>query len=114
MARRAARLAASALLVTIPASPGRAQESGRTEDDIVVTSWDGTPIVATLMLPDGASAAAPVPVIIGTHGWAGSRARTPSGLVATLLEEGYAVLTWDSRGFGESGGEANVGAPGFE
>jgi ABC-2 type transport system ATP-binding protein len=114
MARRAALLTASALLVTALASPGRAQDAVRIEDDIVVTSSDGTPIVATLMLPAGASAATPVPAVMGTHGWAGSRATAPSGLAARLLDGGYAILTWDSRGFGESGGEANVGAPGFE
>ncbi len=102
-----------ALLVT-PAPAGHAQEAVRIEDDIVVTSSDGTPIVATLMLPAEASAASPVPVVMGTHGWAGSRATSPSGLAAGLLDRGYAILTWDSRGFGESGGEANVGAPGFE
>ena len=114
MAGRAALLTTSALLVMALSTPGRAQDAVRIEDDIVVTSSDGTPIVATLMLPGGASAATPVPAVMGTHGWAGSRATTPSGLVAHLLERGYAVLTWDSRGFGESGGEANVGAPGFE
>jgi ABC-2 type transport system ATP-binding protein len=97
----------------VPAAPAQAEEV-RIEDDIIVESSDGTPIVATLMLPAGASAESPVPAVIGTHGWGGSRSRSPSGLTARLIEEGYAILTWDSRGFGESGGEANVGAPGFE
>jgi ABC-2 type transport system ATP-binding protein len=66
------------------------------------------------MLPEGADADSPVPVVMGTHGWGGTRATTPSGLTARLLERGYAIFTWDSRGFGESGGEANIGAPGFE
>jgi ABC-2 type transport system ATP-binding protein len=66
------------------------------------------------MLPSGASATNRVPAVIGTHGRAGSRATEPSGLAGDLLDRGYAILTWDSRGFGESGGEANVGAPGFE
>jgi hypothetical protein len=51
MARRAAHLKASAILVMALATPGRAQEAVRIEGDIVVTSSDGTPIVATLMLP---------------------------------------------------------------
>lgn len=83
-------------------------------DPIIVESFDGEPIVATLMLPAGASAEKPVPAILRTHGWGGERERTPSGIVSRLLEEGYAVLTWDSRGFGDSGGEANVGSPNFE
>jgi ABC-2 type transport system ATP-binding protein len=107
-------LCLSVLLAIPAAGPVRAAEEVRIEDDIIVESSDGTPIVATLMLPAGASAESPVPAVIGTHGWGGSRSRSPSGLAARLIDEGYAILTWDSRGFGESGGEANVGAPGFE
>jgi ABC-2 type transport system ATP-binding protein len=84
------------------------------EDPIIVESRDGTPIVATLMLPPGASRTSPAPVVLQTHGWGGTRAKSPMGLLNALLGRGYAVLTWDSRGFGESGGEANIGAPGFE
>jgi ABC-2 type transport system ATP-binding protein len=84
------------------------------EDDLIIESGDGTPIVATLMLPGGASEQTPVPAILQTHGWGGTRATAPGGILQRLLDQGYAVLTWDSRGFGESGGEANVGAPGYE
>jgi ABC-2 type transport system ATP-binding protein len=114
VARRILAFGACVLALLSLTQPGRAQEAVRIEDDLIIRSSDGTPIVATLMLPSSASAATPVPVVIGTHGWAGSRATTPSGLAARLIDRGYAVLTWDSRGFGESGGEANVGAPGFE
>jgi ABC-2 type transport system ATP-binding protein len=114
MSRRALSLGLSlSVLLAVPLGPARAEEV-RIEDDIIVESADGTPIVATLMLPAGASAESPVPAVMGTHGWGGSRSRSPSGLTARLIDEGYAILTWDSRGFGESGGEANVGAPGFE
>ena len=64
MAGRAALLTTSALLVMALSTPGRAQDAVRIEDDIVVTSSDGTPIVATLMLPGGASAATPVPAVM--------------------------------------------------
>lgn len=86
------------------------------EDNIVIESFDGTPIVATLMLPPNASKARPVPVVLRTHGWGGRRERSPSpgSLTDRLIDEGYAVMTWDSRGFGQSGGEANVGSPDFE
>jgi ABC-2 type transport system ATP-binding protein len=101
-------------LSLVPAFSSHAAAGPTIENDIIVRSSDGTPIVSTLMLPEGASADAPVPVIMGTHGWGGTRSTTPSGLTQRLLDNGYAILTWDSRGFGESGGEANVGAPGFE
>jgi ABC-2 type transport system ATP-binding protein len=110
--RRLAGLALS-LALAVGISPASAAEVV-IEDDIVITSSDGTPILATLMLPPDASEANRVPAVLGTHGWAGSRSTTPSGLTQQLIDRGYAILTWDSRGFGESGGEANVGAPGFE
>ncbi len=115
MTRRLASIVvASTMLLGLPAPSATGQEGVTIEDDIIVESSTGTPIVATLMLPPGASPTDRVPAVIGTHGWAGSRSTEPSGLAADLLDRGYAILTWDSRGFGESGGEANVGAPGFE
>jgi ABC-2 type transport system ATP-binding protein len=101
-------------LAVAPLGAGAAQDAPAIEDRLVIRSADGTPIVATLMLPAGASAEAPVPAILQTHGWGGSRQRRPGGTSGILLERGYAILTWDSRGFGESGGEANVAAPEFE
>ena len=105
-------LAATALIGAL--HPAASANEVRIENDLVVVSRDGTPIVATLMLPANASADAPVPAVLQTHGWGGTRATAPSGILRRLLDEGYAILTWDSRGFGESGGEANVGAPGYE
>ena len=100
--------------VNVGSSAAQTSDEITIEDPIIVESKDGTPIVATLMLPSGASAASPAPVVFQTHGWGGTRAKSPSGLLNVLLRRGYAVLTWDSRGFGETGGEANIGAPGLE
>lgn len=112
------RLRLSALLVAIAVTavmaPAAAKaEAGPTvEDGLVLVSFDGTPIVATLMLPAGASAKDPVPAILSTHGWGGTRQRDPeAGTIGRLVDRGYAVLTWDSRGFGQSGGEAGPGGP---
>jgi len=115
--RRIAGVAAGLCLVAGLLSSGAAVGAAaepKIEDNIIVKSFDEEPIVATLMLPAGASAGSPVPAILRTHGWGGERERTPTGIVQRLLDEGYAVLTWDSRGFGDSGGEANVGSPDFE
>ncbi len=97
----------------VPSAPSAGGEP-TIEDNIIVESFDGEPILATLMLPPGASASAPVPAILRTHGWGGERERTPSTFLRRLLDEGYAILTWDSRGFGDSGGEANIASPEFE
>ncbi|MFN2526699.1 MAG: CocE/NonD family hydrolase [Actinomycetota bacterium] len=116
MAKRLGALASLLVLVVlgIPSIAAGADEEPVIENDIVVESFDGTPIVATLMLPAEASADNPVPVVLETHGWGGNRRETADGMPGRLLEDGYAILTWDSRGFGESGGEANVGSPDFE
>lgn len=105
---------AVALIASAIAVSSRAAAASRIVDPIVVESFDGTPIVATLMLPEEASSKNRVPAVLMTHGWGGARTREPGGDVARLLGAGYAVLTWDSRGFGDSGGEANVGSPDFE
>jgi ABC-2 type transport system ATP-binding protein len=55
-------------------------------------------------------------VILRGHGWggAGETQDDPSGTLLKLVGNDYAVMTWDSRGFGQSGGEANIDDPGFE
>lgn len=80
----------------------------------VVTSFDGTPIVTTLFVPARASAADPAPLVLQTHGWAGTGQTSAGGFVGQLLDAGYMVLTWDQRGFGCSGGEVTVDNPQLE
>lgn len=82
--------------------------------DGFLTSWDATKLAYTLFLPEGASASNPVPIVLRTHGWGGTRDKSASGLVKTLLDSGYAVLTWDSRGFGDSGGQVEIDHPDWE
>jgi ABC-2 type transport system ATP-binding protein len=102
--------AAALAMLALPPAAGAVQ----TEDRQVATSIDGTPIVYTLHLPDRASASDPVPAVLITHGWGGSRQRTPSAFSSRLMEEGYAVLSWDQRGFGQSGGQVEVDDPDWE
>ncbi|GAC1423183.1 MAG: hypothetical protein NVSMB57_16010 [Actinomycetota bacterium] len=103
---------AVALLVTVLAL----QAPARSAPAITITngfikSFDGTPIAYTLFR---SSTTKPAPVIFYTHGWAGHRQRSADGFVGSMLAAGYAVLTWDARGFGESGGEANVDSQTYE
>ncbi|MHB8604369.1 MAG: CocE/NonD family hydrolase [Thermoplasmatota archaeon] len=108
-------VAAVAAVVAIPsfAFPAHAADAVSITTG-VLTSFDGTPIVYTLFLPAGASATNPVPAVLMTHGWAGSRTTTATGDVGLLLDAGYAVLTWDSRGFGQSGGFIELDSPQYE
>lgn len=118
--RTAAALAALTLVV---APSGARAQAGPAVTDHVVASFDGTPLAATLFVPDGVAADAPAPLVLRTHGWGGSRettvgdSSTPdpgAGTLARLLHEGYVVLTWDQRGFGCSGGEVRLHDPDVE
>jgi ABC-2 type transport system ATP-binding protein len=111
---RALLVAVTVCAATLAAPLPTAAAAPTIEDNLVIESFDGEPIVATLMLPEGASRSDRVPAILRTHGWGGERERTPNAFLTRLLDKGYAILTWDSRGFGDSGGEANVGSPDFE
>src|SRR3954454_21414742 len=44
-------------------------------------------------------------------GWGGAGSTSPD---SNLIAAGYAQLTWDPRGFGQSGGVAEVDAPSAE
>ena len=70
-------------------------------------------ICYTIFQPAGASAQDPVPMLVHSHGWGGSRA-TDAGSVSEFLDAGYGVVSFDQRGFGESGGRAHVESPKFE
>lgn len=71
-----------------------------------IASFDGTPIVYNLFVPRGETT--PSYTILVGHGWGGSGSTTPD---ANLINAHYAELTWDARGFGESGGVAEVDDP---
>ena len=74
---------------------------------------DPVQICYSLFKPAGADAHHRVPLIFHSHGWGGSRTTTASSF-SSFLEAGYGVLSFDQRGFGESGGQAHVENPDFE
>jgi ABC-2 type transport system ATP-binding protein len=75
-----------------------------------ILSFDGTPIVYNLFEP-----LHPAPhslyTILEGPGWGSAGATTPD---ENLISDGYAEMTWDPRGFGESGGVAEVDSPAAE
>ncbi len=72
-------------------------------------------ICYTIFKPAGASRRHPVPFLMHSHGWGGSRTTDPSSPeVKPYLTHGYGMLSFDQRGFGESGGFAHVENPRFE
>ena len=46
-------------------------------------------------------------MVFHSHGWGGSRSKSASSFTA-FLNAGYGVLSFDQRGFGESGGKARI------
>ena len=84
-------------------------------EDLVVPSFDGTPIVAHWFPNPSLSAGQRAPVVLNGPGWSQPGENNPStGAIKRLHDQGYNVLTWDPRGFGVSGGEATINAPQVE
>ena len=89
--------------------------------DYVVTSFDGTPIVAHFFPAPDLKAGERQPTVLYGPGWSGAgQTDTTEGStveqvgIARLLEAGYNVVTWDPRGFGGSGDVAHVDGPDYE
>jgi ABC-2 type transport system ATP-binding protein len=83
--------------------------------DITITSLHGTPIVGHWFPNPDLPAGQTAPVVLNGPGWAQAGANDPSkGVIKSLLDQGYNVLTWDPRGFGQSGGLATIDAPDVE
>jgi ABC-2 type transport system ATP-binding protein len=65
---------------------------------------------ATLFTP---ASVGPAPAVLLAHGFGGSK-RDLAADARDLARQGYVVLTWTARGFGLSGGDIHLDAPGYE
>jgi predicted acyl esterase len=84
---------------------GSARRSGSVENH-TVRSEDGTEIAVTLYTPDVEE---PTPAVLMTHGWGGFRTDPiTTALALPYVDHGYAVATYDSRGFNDSGGTSQL------
>lgn len=86
---------------TVSGNPSYTYERG------CIVSYDGTPIVYNLFEPVNPGPGTVYTILEGP-GWGGAGATSPDG---KLIAKGYGELTWDPRGFGQSGGVAEVDAP---
>lgn len=70
-------------------------------------------ICYSIFRPGGATSKHPVPMIMHSHGWGGSRT-TDASKFRAFTQAGYAVISFDQRGWGQSGGHAHVENPAIE
>jgi ABC-2 type transport system ATP-binding protein len=112
---KARRVVAVTLFVALAGMglPGQAvaQQGHTATDETVTNPNDGTQIAITIFKPAGAGPDSPAPVVLHSHGWGGSRARTIGGTVQRFLNAGMGVVSVDQRGHGQSGGQAHVQDP---
>lgn len=74
-----------------------------------IASWDDTELATRLYIPEGSG---PFPAVLITHGYgADKEGGIPARMGPKYAKHGYVVLTYDSRGFGESDGEVGVDGP---
>jgi ABC-2 type transport system ATP-binding protein len=100
---------------------GKNLDGGRGYRVEIRSRIDGAPVVFQLFEPDRISCAKRHPLVLEGHGFSGTR-RTDkrtgalgTGLsIADLTRAGYAVVSIDQRGHGESGGTIRVMDPDFE
>jgi len=82
--------------------------------DGYITSFDGTKIVYSFFPATGLKPGVRAPTVMVGPGYSSGRSSTSDPEVSALLAAGYNVLTWDPRGFGDSGGNVEIDSPAYE
>ncbi len=105
--RMALCLTALAVFLSVGAPPADARDG-------YITSFDGTKIVYSFFPADGLAPGGRAPTVMVGPGYSSGRAGSSDPEVSALLAAGYNVLTWDPRGFGDSGGNVEIDSPDYE
>src|SRR5947209_5475134 len=82
--------------------------------DGYITSFDGTKIVYSFFPATGLKPGQRAPTVMNGPGYSSGRTDQTDATVSALLAAGYNVLTWDPRGFGDSGGNVEIDGPDYE
>ena len=113
-AARALLAALTALALSAPAASAR---------DAVVTSFDGTKILTHFFTAEGLKPGQKAPTVLVGHGYGMTGDSDPESRseelfgklgLGPLRRAGFNVLSWDARGFGQSGGQVMANSPDFE
>ncbi len=100
----AAAVLACALLAAGPAAAS--------QQDVTILGADGTQLAATLFVPDGTPPPGGWPGIVFLHGLGGTRSSAIAVARAMgVIGDEYAVLAYDARGHGQSGGLIGIDGP---
>jgi len=102
----------AALATALVLVGGEATGSIAAQQDVSIPMDDGVSIGATLYVPDGTPPAGGWPALVFLHGLSGNRQQM-NALVEGygISGQGLAVLTFDARGHGESGGLVGIDGP---
>lgn len=91
---------------------GNAPGSVVSSQDVSIPMDDGVSLAATLYLPDGTPPSGGWPAIVFLHGLGGNRGEMNALAQAYgFVGSDYAVLTFDARGHGDSGGLVSIDGP---
>src|SRR5690554_1718934 len=80
------------------------------DDDLIITSADGTELEGNIFVPTNIPSGTKVPAILLINSWALNKYQYLAE-AAKLAEKGYIVLSYSTRGFGRSGGIINTAGP---
>lgn len=112
MTSRRAFLAALAVAATAAALPSAANAANERQG--AITSFDGTKIAWFFFPADNLKAGEKAPVAMMGPGYSMGHSDASDKAVIALRKSGYDVLTWDPRGFGNSGGSVEIDSPAYE
>lgn len=112
--RGRSRLVGLAIALCAAAGASGAGAAAASARDGYVTSFDGTKIVYSFFPAPNLAAGRRAPTVMVGPGYSSARSNASDPEVAALLAAGYNVLTWDPRGFGDSGGNVEIDSPDYE
>jgi len=99
------------LLAIVAALVASGPAGALSRQDVKIASTDGTALAATLTLPDAPAPTGGWPAVIFMHGLGQNRATGLAVAQAMGIGERYAVLAFDARGHGDSGGLIGIDGP---
>jgi predicted acyl esterase len=106
------RLLLTAIVAALVLVAGEAPAASFARQELSIPMDDGTSIAATLYVPEGAMPAGGWPALVFLHGFGGDRRQTNAIAEGYgFVGQDYAVLTFDARGHGQSGGLVGIDGP---